>query len=102
MILNGILVLGIIVSFVWYFYFKTKQLRTSFPIRKKWYAAKASLCLGALLVFFGFNYLIVYPSGLTYAVSALFVILGSYFMYHNYKAFKHYGQFVDEELSLNK
>lgn len=101
-IINGVFVVGIIVSFVWYFYFKTKQLRTSLPIRKKWFAAKASLCLGAFLVFFGLNYIIIYPTSVTYVISALFVLLGAYFMYHNYKASKHYSQFVDEELILNK
>ena len=102
MILNGILVLGIIVSFVWYFYFKTKQLRTTLPIRKKWYTAKASVCLGAFILFFGFNFMLIYQSTLTYVVSIIFVLIGGYFMYHHYKAAKHYGQFVQEELSLNQ
>ncbi|MFF2755186.1 YtpI family protein [Psychrobacillus sp. NPDC058041] len=102
MILNGIFILAIVVSFVWYFYFKTKQFRTTLPIRKKWFSAKASVCLGAFLLFFGLNFLIVFPSSVTYVISALFILLGGYFMYYNYKVFKHYGQFVEEELSLNK
>lgn len=102
MVVNGIFIVAIVLSFVWYFYFKTKQFRTVLPIRKKWYAAKAAVCLGAFLLFFGCNFLIVYPSTITYVVSALFILLGGYFMYHNYKASKHYGKFVEEELSLNK
>lgn len=102
MILNMILVFGIVVSFVWYFYFKTKQLRTNLPIRKKWFAAKASLCLGAFIFFFGINFLYIYQSSITYIVSGLFILLGAYVMYHNYKASKHYGQFVQEELTLNE
>lgn len=102
MILNGIFVLGIIVSFVWYLYFKTKQFRTTLPIRKKWFAAKASMCLGSFLLFFGLNFLIVFPSSVTYVISALFILLGGYFMYQNYKVSKHYGQFIQEELDLNK
>ncbi|TQR19900.1 hypothetical protein FG384_10165 [Psychrobacillus vulpis] len=96
------LVFAIIVSFVWYFYFKTKQFRTNLPIRKKWFSAKASICLGAFLLFFGFNYLLVFPSSVTYVISGLFIFLGGYFMFHNFKASKHYGKFVEEELSLNK
>ena len=102
MILNGIFVLAIVVSFVWYFYFKTKQLRTTLPIRKKWYGAKASACLGAFLFFFGCNFLLIYQSSVTFIVSGLFILLGGYFMYHNFKAFKHYGKFVNEELTLNQ
>lgn len=102
MILNGIFVTAIIVSFVWYFYFKTKQFRTHLPIRKKWFAAKAAICLGAFLLFFGLNFLLVFPSSVTYVISALFILLGGYFMYYHYKVSKHYGQFVKEELSLNK
>lgn len=102
MILNFIFILAIVVSFVWYFYFKTKQFRTTLPIRKKWFAAKASICLGAFILFFGLNFLIVFPSTLTYVISAIFILLGGYFMYHNYKLSKHYGQFVQEELDLNK
>ena len=102
MILNGILVLGIIVSFVWYFYFKTKQLRTTLPIRRKWYTSKASICLGAFIFFFGLNFMLIYQSTLTYVISIIFVLIGGYFMYYHYKAAKHYGQFVQEELSLNQ
>ncbi|TQR08439.1 YtpI family protein [Psychrobacillus soli] len=102
MIVNGILICAIVVSFVWYFYFKTKQLRTHLPIRKKWFAAKAAVCLGAFVFFFGINFLFIYQSSVTYAVTGLFVLLGGYFMYHNYKASKHYGQFVEEELTLNQ
>ncbi|MEK4486728.1 YtpI family protein [Psychrobacillus sp. FSL H8-0484] len=102
MFLNVLFVIAIVVSFVWYFYYKTKQLRTTLPIRKKWFAAKASACLGAFLLFFGLNFLVVYQSGVTYVVSGLFILLGGYFMYHNFKAAKHYGQFVKEEVSLNQ
>ena len=102
MFINGILVVGIIVSFVWYLYFKTKQIRTYLPIRKKWYAARSSVCLGAFIALFGVNFLYIYQSGITVIVSAIFIILGVYFMYHNWKAAKHYGKFVQEELELNQ
>jgi len=100
--LNILLVATIVVTFVWYFYFKTKQFRTPLPIRKKWLGAKASVCLGAFLLFFGINFIIVYQSSITYVVAGLFILLGSYFTYHNIKVAKHYGQFVKEELSINQ
>lgn len=46
--------------------------------------------------------MLIYQSTLTYVVSIIFVLIGGYFMYHHYKAAKHYGQFVQEELSLNQ
>lgn len=100
--LNIILVALIVITFVWYFYFKTKQFRTPLPIRKKWFGAKASVCLGAFLLFFGINFIIIYQSSVTYVVAGLFILLGGYFTYHNVKVAKHYGQFVEEELSINQ
>jgi len=100
--LNILLAAAIVVTFVWYFYFKTKQFRATLPIRKKWFGAKASVCLGACLLFFGINYLFVYQSSITYVISGLFILLGGYFMYHNLKVAKHYKQFVEEELSINQ
>ena len=44
-ILNYLFVAGIILSFVAYFYYKTKQFRSTLPIRKKWYTAKAGVAL---------------------------------------------------------
>ncbi len=102
MFINGFLVFAIVVSFVWYLYFKTKQIRTYLPIRKNWYAARSSVCLGAFLMFFGLNFLYIYQSAVTVVVSIIFILLGGYFMYHNIKAAKHYGKFVQEELELNK
>ena len=102
MVINGILVFGIIVSFVWYLYFKTKQIRTYLPIRKKWFAARSSVCLGAFIALFGLNFLYIYQSSITVVVSIIFIVLGGYFMYHNIKAAKHYGKFVKEELELNQ
>ncbi|PJK17388.1 hypothetical protein CQS04_00455 [Chryseomicrobium excrementi] len=100
--MNSILVIGIIISIVWYFYFKTKQFRTDLPIRKKWYAAKSGICLGAFVFLFGLNYLFLFPDTITYIVAAVFLVLGGYMAVHNYKASKHYGKFVQEEWDLNQ
>ncbi|MGK7377995.1 YtpI family protein [Planococcus shenhongbingii] len=92
----------IIVSFVFYFYYKTKQFRATLPIRKKWYAAVASFSLGSFIFFFGVNVLFVNQSAVTYIVSAIFIILGIAMMITNYKAAKHYHKFVAEETRLNQ
>ncbi|WP_342505433.1 YtpI family protein [Sporosarcina sp. FSL K6-2383] len=102
--LNFILVFLIIASFVFYFYFKTRQFRTKsvFPIRKKMFASMAGSSLGTLLLFFGINQLILFSGIVTYVIAALFIGLGAYVAIFNFKAYKHYLSFVDEENKLNK
>src|SRR5690606_32019410 len=96
--LNFILVFLIIASFVFYFYFKTRQFRTKsvFPIRKKMFASMAGSALGSLLLFFGINQLFLFNGIVTYLIAALFIGLGAYVAIFNFKAYKHYLTFVDE------
>lgn len=100
--INAVFVFLIVLSFLLYFYFKVKQLRSDYPIAKKWHANRALVTLGSLLFFFGLNQLSLFPSTLTYVISALFIALGLFSMVHYYKAAKHYGQFVEEEYRLNQ
>ncbi|ALS79076.1 MULTISPECIES: YtpI family protein [Planococcus] len=98
-----IFVVLIIVSFVIYFYNKTKQFRTRtvLPIRKKWYAARASMALGSFVAFFGVNQLFVFQTVITYIISTIFIVLGLALVYYNYKAARHYHVFLEEEADLN-
>lgn len=100
--LNTVFVFFIVISFVFYFYFKTKQIRNNLPIAKKWYANSALVSLGSLLFFFGLNQLILFPSTITYVISGLFIIMGLFTMVYYYRVAKHYGQFVQEEFHLNQ
>ncbi|CEG23233.1 hypothetical protein BN1080_02182 [Planococcus massiliensis] len=97
-----VLVGMIIISFVFYFYYKTKQFRATLPIRRKWYASIASVALGSFVLFFGINQLFVFQSIVTYIISGIFIILGLALMIYNYKAAKHYHSFVAEEARLNQ
>lgn len=92
----------IIVSILFYFYYKTKQFRATLPIRKKWYAASASVFLGSFVFFFGVNQLTIFQSTVTYIISAVFMVLGLALMIYNFKAARHYHQFVAEESRLNE
>lgn len=102
--LNFFLVFFIIASGVFYFYFKTRQFRTSqvLPIRKKMYASQAGIYLGTLLFFFGINQLFLFSGLATYVVAGLFIVFGAYIISFNYKASKHYKQFIEEEKTLNE
>lgn len=91
----------IVLSLVFYLYYKTKQFRTALPIRRKWYASTASMGLGSFVAFFGINQLFLFNGAITYVVAAVFVILGGAMIIHNFKAAKHYHSFVEEEAELN-
>lgn len=102
--LNLLFVYFIIAAGVLYFYFKTKQFRTTrlLPIRKKMFASLAGIALGSMLVFFGLNQFVLFDGMTTYIVATIFILLGAYASIFNFKAYRHYKQFVDEELALNK
>ncbi|QCR33251.1 YtpI family protein [Lysinibacillus sp. SGAir0095] len=99
---NLIFVFFIVVSFVAYFYYKTKEFRSTLPIRKKWYKAKAGLALGIFVIVFGINTCIVYPSVVGFLIAAVFILIGAVKAYSSYKRVQHEGQFVKEEYELNK
>lgn len=100
--LNFFLVACIVISFVFYFYFKTKQFRSTLPIRKKWYTAKAGVALGIFLAFFGLNATILYPDWIGYIVAVIFVVIGAALGVNNFKRMRHEGKYVLEEYELNK
>ncbi|HSJ39116.1 MAG TPA: YtpI family protein [Planococcus sp. (in: firmicutes)] len=92
----------IIMSIVFYFYYKTKQFRATLPIRKKWYASTASMFLGSFILFFGINQLTIFQSAVTYIISGIFIVLGLALIIFNFKAARHYHKFVAEETRLNQ
>ena len=100
--LNFIFVFFIVVSFVFYFYYKTKQFRSTLPIRKKWYTAKAGLALGVFYIAFACNATIVYQTLVGYIIAAIFFVLGMGLAVNNYKRARHEGQYIQEEYELNK
>lgn len=100
--INLILVIAIIISFVFYFYYKTKQFRSTLPIRKKWYTAKAGVAFGLFVSLFGLNSTIIYPTTIGFIVAAVFLIFGIALALSNFKRARHEGQYVHEEYELNQ
>ena len=98
---NYLLIVFIVVSVVAYLYFKTKQLRTSYPIRKKWYKAKAGIALGLFISTFGLNTALIYNDALTYIIGAIFISLGSLMISSDWKRMRHEGKLIKEEYELN-
>nr|WP_106780397.1 YtpI family protein [Lysinibacillus timonensis] len=100
--LNYIFITIIVIAFVVYFYYKTKQFRTNLPIRKKWYKAKAGVSLGIFIIAFGINAVIVHQSTVSYIICVVFIIIGFMEAFNNYKRARHEGRFVQEEYELNR
>ncbi|MDM5249747.1 MULTISPECIES: YtpI family protein [unclassified Lysinibacillus] len=100
--LNLIFVFAIIISFAIYFYFKTKQFRSSLPIAKNWYKSKANVCFGLFILLFGLNQAYLFPGLYTFIIVAILVILGIFVIIENIKKARHYGQFVEEEFRINR
>lgn len=100
--LNYIFVFFIVVSFVAYFYYKTRQFRSTLSIRKKWYKAKAGVALGLFIMVFGLNTCIIYPTLVGFMIAAVFILVGFMEAFASYKRVRHEGQFVKEEYELNK
>ncbi|AOV07227.1 YtpI family protein [Sporosarcina ureilytica] len=98
------LVFLIIASVVFYLYFKMRQFRTTYmlPIRKKLFASMAGAALGLFLISFGLNQILLFNKLVIYIVSAVFILLGLYVLVYNFRAAKHYRQFIEEEAVLNE
>ncbi|MHA6260663.1 YtpI family protein [Sporosarcina sp. CAU 1771] len=101
---NLFLVFVVIASAVFYFYFKLRQFRTTrvLPIRKKMYASMAGIYLGTLLIFFGLNQFTLDIGITRYIIAAIFIPIGVYVSIFNYRASKHYKQFIEEEARINE
>lgn len=100
--LNIILAVFIIIAVVSYLYLKTKQLRTTLPIRKKWYRYRSGQALSTFLVIFAINQLVLFQTPTTYIVCAILIIFGVITLVGYTKRVRHYGQFVQEEFALNQ
>lgn len=101
--LNYFFVFLIITSGVFYVYFKFRQFRTTYvlPIRKQMYSSMAGASLGALLLFFGLNQIVIFDKLIVYVIAAIFIPLGLYVLVFNFRAYRHYIQFVKEEAKIN-
>lgn len=91
------LVLLLVISISFYLYFKVKAVRTKAPYEKQWRNTKASIALGAFLLFFGINQVIQPRSTVEIVISIIFIILGLINVIFGIKAYKHYTPLVIEE-----
>ena len=85
-----IFVLLIVLSFVFYIFYKIKYVRSRKPAERKWLSAKSSIALGLFVALFGLNQLFLFQTTVTYIVGAIFMLIGSMSVWGGIKAYKFY------------
>jgi uncharacterized membrane protein HdeD (DUF308 family) len=85
-----IFVLLIVLSFVFYIFYKIKYVRSKRPAERKWLSAKSSIALGLFVGLFGLNQVFLFHTTITYIVAAIFIIIGSMSVWSGVKAYKFY------------
>lgn len=85
-----ILVLLIVLSFVFYIFYKIKYVRSRKPAERMWLSAKSSIALGLFVALFGLNQLFLFQSTVTYIVGIIFIIIGLMSVWGGIKAYKFY------------
>lgn len=85
-----ILVFFIIISLVFYLFYKTKYIRSRRPAERHWLSAKSGIALGLFVSLFGINQLFLFHSTITYFIAVIFILLGGYNIYGGIRAYKFY------------
>ncbi len=85
-----IFVLLIVLSFVFYIFYKIKYVRSKRPAERKWLSAKSSIALGLFVALFGLNQLFLFQTTVTYIVGGLFIVIGTMSVWAGIKAYKFY------------
>ncbi|WP_144477369.1 YtpI family protein [Cytobacillus oceanisediminis] len=96
-----ILVLLIVLSFVFYIFYKIKYVRSKRPAERKWLSAKSSIALGLFVASFGINQLFLFQTTVTYIVGAIFIAIGSLSVWGGIKAYKFYLPHAVKEAQEN-
>ncbi|CAH0346220.1 YtpI family protein [Bacillus sp. CECT 9360] len=92
-----ILAILIVISLMFYIFYKVKFFRTRLPMEKKWLSAKSSISLGFFVALFGVNQLFLYQSKMTYFVAVIFLLIGGLSIYGGFRAYKFYLPHAIEE-----
>lgn len=80
----------ILISIVFYIYYKVSILKEKDSLTQRYINAKSRICLGGFVFFFGINQYLAIPTKLVLFISIVFLILGAYQMFDGFKEAKHY------------
>lgn len=90
-------VILIILSLVFFIYFRIRTWRIKEPFKKQWTLSKANIALGSFIFFFGLNRLILGPGTIVLIVCLVFIVYGAFIVYGGIRAYRHYVPFVVQE-----
>jgi len=80
----------IVLSIVFYIYYKVAILRTKDTLTQHYFNAKSRICLGIFLISIAINQYIVNPIKLILFVSIVFLVLGGMQTIYGFNEAKHY------------
>lgn len=89
----------IVISIVFYIYYKVAILRTNDRLTQVYFNARARFFLGSFIFSFGVNQYIAYQTKFILFISIVFVFLGILQMVYGFKEARHYR---NEWKKLNK
>lgn len=96
-----VLVFLIVLSFVFYIFYKIKYVRSKRPAERSWLSAKSSIALGLFVALFGINQLFLFQTTVTYIVGAIFIVIGSLSTWAGIKAYRFYLPHAAREAQEN-
>lgn len=97
-----VLVFCIIVTFMFYLFYKTKYFRTNRPMEKRWLAGKSAIALGLFVALFGLNQFFLDISAVRIIVGGLFMLTGGASIYNGVRQYKHFLPLAIEEAEAFK
>ncbi|SET79583.1 YtpI-like protein [Salinibacillus kushneri] len=80
----------IVLSLVLYIFFKVRILSVKDELTMRYTNAKARICLGILLFFFGINQYLFYETRLSLFIGIIFVFFGFIQAQYGFKLFKYF------------
>lgn len=80
----------IMISIVLYIYYKVSILRTKDQLSQVYFNAKARICLGSFILFFGVNQYLTYGTKISLFIGIIFLLLGALQINRGFKEAKHY------------
>lgn len=92
-----VFVIIIVLSFVFYLFYKVRYFRSKRPVERKWISAKSSIALGLFVAVFGLNQLFIHLSPVSITVSIVFILLGIINIWGGVKSYKYYLPLAIEE-----
>lgn len=80
----------IIVSIVFYVYYKVAIVKTRDELNQLYFNARARICLGSFIFFFAINQYLFYKTQLSLLIGIVFLLLGGFYMVRGFKESLHY------------